>query len=112
MALAGVGTWGLAITMINAAAVTDMSTENFGVGTAVLQTGRQTGGILGVAMFFGFFGTPAADEIAGTFSRLWLWFAVLPAIGFVLALRFPRALGAVPSSPTIAVRPATTGGSQ
>jgi EmrB/QacA subfamily drug resistance transporter len=111
MVLAGIGTWGLGITMINAAAVTDMSTENFGVGTAVLQTGRQTGGILGVALFFGFFGTPAASDIADTFSRLWLWFSVLPAIGFVLAFRFPRGLGAVPAPPTITVRPATTGGS-
>jgi EmrB/QacA subfamily drug resistance transporter len=112
MALAGIGTWGLAISMINAAAVTDMSTDNFGVGTAVLQTARQTGGILGVALFFGFLGAPAADEVAATFSRLWLWFSVLPAIGFVLALRFPAALGRATPSPATAppLSTATTGG--
>ena len=115
MALAGIGTWGLAISMINAAAVTDMTTENFGVGTAVLQTARQTGGILGVALFFGFLGAPAADEVAATFSRLWLWFSVLPAIGFVLAFKFPAALGRATPSPaaapsTTTVSPATTGG--
>jgi EmrB/QacA subfamily drug resistance transporter len=93
MVLAGVGAWGLAISMINAAAVTDMSTENFGVGTAVLQTARQTGGILGVALFFGFIGSPAADEIAPAFTRLWLWFAISPALGFLLAMRLPAALG-------------------
>jgi MFS family permease len=114
MALAGIGTWGLAISMINAAAVTDMTTENFGVGTAVLQTARQTGGILGVALFFGFYGTPAPDQIADTFSRLWLWFAVLPAIGFLLALRLPSELGRTTpvevTAPAPVVRPATTGG--
>jgi EmrB/QacA subfamily drug resistance transporter len=91
--LAGVGTWGLAVSMINAAAVTDMSTENFGVGTAVLQTARQTGGIVGVALFFGLFGTPATEDVADVFSRLWLGFAILPAIGFLLALRLPSTTG-------------------
>ena len=94
--LAGIGTWGLAISMINAAAVTDMNTDNFGVGTAVLQTVRQTGGILGVSLFFGFFGTPAVTKWLDTFTRLWLWFAILPTLGFVLALGFPagaRTLG-------------------
>ena len=91
--LAGIGTWGLAISMINGAAVTDMSTENFGVGTAVLQTARQTGGILGVALFFGFYGTPAPDEIVDTFQRLWLAFAILSTFGFLLAFRLPAATG-------------------
>ena len=103
MVLAGIGTWGLAISMINAAAVTDMNTDNFGVGTAVLQTARQTGGILGVSLFFGFFGTPAVSEVAGTFTHLWLWFAILPTIGFLLALGFPAELGR--SAP--ATRPAS-----
>jgi EmrB/QacA subfamily drug resistance transporter len=93
VALAGIGTWGLAISMINGAAVTDMSTENFGVGTAVLQTARQTGGILGVALFFGFYGTPAPDEVLDTFSRLWLLFAALSALSFLLAFRLPAATG-------------------
>jgi EmrB/QacA subfamily drug resistance transporter len=93
VALTGIGTWGLAISMINAAAVSDMSTENFGVGTAVLQTVRQTGGILGVALFFGFVGTPTGSEIVDTYSHLWLWFAALPTVGFVLALRLPSSTG-------------------
>jgi hypothetical protein len=79
--------------MINGAAVTDMSTENFGVGTAVLQTARQTGGILGVALFFGFYGTPAPDEIVDAFQRLWLVFAVVSTVAFVLAFRLPAATG-------------------
>lgn len=95
MMLAGVGTWGLAITMINAAAVSDMSTENFGVGTAVLQTVRQVGGILGVALFFGFVGTPVGSEIFDTYRRLWLWFAVPPALGFLVALRLPAHTGRI-----------------
>jgi EmrB/QacA subfamily drug resistance transporter len=95
VALAGIGTWGLAISMINAAAVSDMSTENFGVGTAVLQTVRQVGGILGVALFFGFVGSPVGDEIFDTYRRLWLWFAMPPTLAFVLALRLPKSTGRI-----------------
>lgn len=95
VALAGIGTWGLAISMINAAAVTDMSTENFGVGTAVLQTVRQVGGMLGVALFFGFVGEPIGAEIFDTYRRLWLWFTVPPVLAFVLALRLPANTGRV-----------------
>lgn len=102
VALAGIGTWGLAISMINAAAVADMSVENFGVGTAVLQTARQTGGILGVALFFGFYGEPAAEQAFDSFSRLWMLFAVLPAIAFAIALRLPRDVGRAPA-PAVAV---------
>lgn len=99
--LAGIGTWGLAISMINAAAVSDMSTDNFGVGTAVLQTVRQVGGILGVALFFGFVGTPAPDEIVDTYTRLWLWFALPPTLALVLALRLPSSTGkTVPANDT------------
>jgi NTE family protein len=91
--LAGIGTWGLAISMINAAAVTDMSTENFGIGTAILQTARQAGGIIGVALFFGLYGEPAPDRVVGTFTHLWMLTAVLPAAALVLSLRLPAATG-------------------
>jgi EmrB/QacA subfamily drug resistance transporter len=100
--LAGVGTWGLAISMINAAAVDDMSSANFGVGTAVLQTARQAGGILGIALFFGMYGTPEPDRVLDTFRNLWLLFALLPTAAFLLALRLPKKSGGrvvAPASP-------------
>jgi NTE family protein len=102
VALAGIGTWGLAISMINAVAVTDMSRDNFGVGTAVLQTARQTGGILGVALFFGFYGTPAADQVTDTFRHLWLVFAALPTVAFLVALRLPHGVGRRVAVPAVA----------
>jgi EmrB/QacA subfamily drug resistance transporter len=106
VALSGIGTWGLAISMINAAAVSDMSTDNFGVGTAVLQTVRQVGGILGVALFFGFVGTPIGDEIFDTYRRLWLGFAIPPTLAFVLALRFPKDTGRIGATARRAAAPA------
>jgi len=105
VALAGVGTWGLAISMINAAAVSDMSTANFGVGTAVLQTVRQVGGMLGVAIFFGFIGDPAPDEIVDAYTRMWLVFALPPTLALLLALRLPASTGkTVPAATTTHVR--------
>lgn len=102
VALAGVGTWGLAISMINAAAVSDMSTANFGVGTAVLQTVRQVGGMLGVAIFFGFIGDPAPDEIVDAYTRMWLVFALPPTLALLLALRLPPSTGKTVATATTA----------
>lgn len=94
VALAGVGAWGFSISMINAAAVTDMDDENFGVGVAILQTFRQIGGMLGTALFFGFYGNAAADGHAlTTIKHIWLAFAVPPIIALLVASRYPKKLG-------------------
>ncbi|HEV8296488.1 MAG TPA: MFS transporter [Acidimicrobiales bacterium] len=104
---AGVGTWGLAVSMINAAAVTDMNADNFGVGTAILQTARQAGGIVGVALFFGLYGSPAPEDVAQTFTHLWLLMAALPCTALVLALRLPAATGRFVAE-TVPLQPSTT----
>jgi EmrB/QacA subfamily drug resistance transporter len=91
--LAGVGAWGFSISMINAAAVTDMTEDNFGVGVAILQTFRQIGGMLGTALFFGLYrGADGGDEL-GEFKLIWLLFSVPPILGVVVASRYPRKLG-------------------
>jgi EmrB/QacA subfamily drug resistance transporter len=105
VALAGIGTWGFAISMINAAAVTDMSTENFGVGVAILQTFRQIGGMLGTALFFGLYGASAPGDALGTLKHIWLIFSVPPMVGLLLATRYSKGLGR--AAPVPATAPAT-----
>lgn len=99
VAFAGIGTWGFAISMINAAAVTDMSTENFGVGVAILQTFRQIGGMLGTALFFGLYGSSAPDDALDTLKHIWLIFSVPPIVALLLALRYAKTLGRATPAP-------------
>ena len=114
VALAGIGTWGFAISMINAAAVTDMSSENFGVGVAILQTFRQIGGMLGTAMFFGMYGNAAPEDALSTLKHIWLFFSVPPVLALLLAFRYSKGLGvrtvstAPPSSAGASAAPAPT----
>ena len=93
VALAGIGTWGFAISMINAAAVTDMSNENFGVGIAILQTFRQIGGMLGTAMFFALYGNSAPADAVATLKHIWLIFSVPPMVALALAFGYSKKLG-------------------
>lgn len=93
VALAGVGTWGFAISMINAAAVTDMSAENFGVGIAILQTFRQIGGMLGTAVFFGLYGNSAPADALVTLKHIWLIFSIPPIVALALAFGYSKRLG-------------------
>jgi len=100
--LIGIGAWGLGISMVNAAASTTLTPDNFGVGMAILQTIRQAGGIVGTALFFGLFGTPAPDELLPTFHRLWALFACICAGALLFAFRLPSGrvtLAAVDRSP-------------
>jgi EmrB/QacA subfamily drug resistance transporter len=89
LVLIGTGAWGMAVSMMNATAAETLNADNFSVGMAVLQTGRQIGSILGASAFFGLFGSPAPDEIVSRFHELWLLVAFLPTIAFVICLRLP-----------------------
>jgi hypothetical protein len=89
LVLIGIGAWGMAVSMMNATAAETLHADNFSVGMAILQTGRQVGSILGASAFFGLFGNPDADEIVSRFHQLWLLVALLPTIAFVICLRLP-----------------------
>lgn len=89
LVLIGIGAWGMAVSMMNATAAETLHADNFSVGMAVLQTGRQVGSILGASAFFGLFGDPAPDEIVSRFHELWLLVALLPTLAFVICLRLP-----------------------
>jgi EmrB/QacA subfamily drug resistance transporter len=89
LVMVGMGAWGMAIAMMNATAAETLNSENFGVGMAILQTGRQIGSILGASMFFGLFGDPGPDQIVSRFHQLWFLVALLPTISFLTCLRLP-----------------------
>jgi EmrB/QacA subfamily drug resistance transporter len=89
LVLVGIGAWGMAVSMMNATAAETLNADNFSVGMAVLQTGRQVGSIFGASAFFGLFGDPDPDEIVSRFHELWLLVALLPTIAFVICLRLP-----------------------
>ena len=89
MVLLGSGGWGLAVTLTNSAPVGDMTDENFGVGTGLLMTSRQVGGILGVALYFGLFGDPAPGELLSSFRSSWLLLVGIGALSLLSATRLP-----------------------
>jgi MFS family permease len=89
LVLVGMGAWGMAIAMMNATAAETLNAANFGVGMAILQTGRQIGSILGASMFFGLFGDPGPEQIVSRFHQLWFLVALLPTASFLICLRLP-----------------------
>jgi MFS family permease len=89
LVLVGTGAWGMAVSMMNATAAETLNADNFSVGMAILQTGRQIGSILGASLFFGLFGDPDPGQIVSRFHELWLLIALLPTIAFLLCLRLP-----------------------
>jgi MFS family permease len=106
LVMVGMGAWGMAIAMMNATAAETLNSENFGVGMAILQTGRQIGSILGASMFFGLFGDPGPDQIVSRFHQLWFLVALLPTISFLTCLRLPGRSPVVVTS-SLSVQPAT-----
>ena len=89
LVLVGVGAWGMAVSMMNAIAAETLNADNFSVGMAILQTGRQVGSILGASLFFGLFGDPDPGQIVSRFHELWLLIALLPTVAFLICLRLP-----------------------
>jgi MFS family permease len=94
LVLVGMGSWGMAISMMNGIAAEALNSANFSVGMAILQTGRQIGSILGASMFFGLFGDPVADQLVSRFHELWFLVALLPTVAFLICLRLPGRPGA------------------
>jgi EmrB/QacA subfamily drug resistance transporter len=89
LVLVGLGAWGMAVSMMNAAAAETLNAANFSVGMAIMQTARQIGSILGASMFFGLFGSPRPDQLVSRFHHLWLVVAIIPTVAFVVCLWLP-----------------------
>ncbi len=74
--LAGFGGWGMVLTLFNTFAVSGMSTANYGLGTAVLATLRQSGGLFGISLVFGLLTADlAADALGERYATAWLLLA-------------------------------------
>ncbi|WEB45346.1 MFS transporter [Streptomyces yunnanensis] len=81
--LNGIGV-GLALSTLNNAAAHALPAERFGVGTAINNTFRQLGAVLGVSIFTAVLGTPAAGDLLGSYHRVWWVLAAFPAVSAVL----------------------------
>jgi MFS family permease len=68
--LNGIGV-GLALSTLNGAVAAALPPARFGVGTAVNNSFRQLGALLGVSLFTAVLGTPAAGSVAGAYHRVW-----------------------------------------
>lgn len=68
--LNGIGV-GLALSTLNSAVARSLPEERFGVGTAVNNSFRQFGALLGVSLFVAVLGTPTAESIVGDYHRVW-----------------------------------------
>jgi EmrB/QacA subfamily drug resistance transporter len=83
MLLSGTG-GGLAYPTLTSAAVTDLPSERFGVGSAVNATMRQLGAVLGVAMVVALIGAPSPGGLPAAFDRAWI-FGAAAAVSAALA---------------------------
>ncbi|GGX35266.1 hypothetical protein [Streptomyces noursei] len=83
LVLNGIGV-GLALPTLNNAAAHALPAERFGVGTAINNTFRQLGAVLGVSIFTAVLGSPAAGDLLGGYHRVWWVLAAVPAVSAVL----------------------------
>lgn len=80
--ITGVGV-GLTMPILSSAAVHSLPQARFAVGSAVNQTVRQVGAVLGVALVIALLGTPGPAQALEAFDRIWL---LLVAGGVLTAL--------------------------
>ncbi|MDY7103639.1 MAG: MFS transporter, partial [Actinomycetota bacterium] len=74
----GVGI-GMTLPMLSSSAVRDVAADRYAVAGGVLQTARQIGSALGVALVVAIIGDPGPDEALAAFDRAWVVIAVLGA---------------------------------
>jgi EmrB/QacA subfamily drug resistance transporter len=84
--VAGVGV-GLALPTLLAAATAGLPPSRTATGSALANTSRQIGIVVGVAVLVAVFGTPATGEVLDSFDRAWL---ALAGIAVLAAIVSPR----------------------
>ncbi|MGW2921448.1 MFS transporter [Streptomyces angustmyceticus] len=87
--LNGIGV-GLALSTLNSAAAKALPPERFGVGTAINNSFRQLGALLGVSVFVAVLGTPTGRTILGDYHRVWWFLAAVVLISAVTYLALHR----------------------
>ena len=108
---------GLTFPVISDAAVADAPGGRFAVATGLNGGIRELGAAVGIALLVALLGTPAPDEVAAAFDRVWLWGAacfVVLGVAAMMSGRLETAatpLPAAASHPAAPPRPAMPAGS-
>ncbi len=90
--MAGVGGWGIGLSMMNGIGARELDASNYGVGVAILMTARQCGALAGIATAFGILGDTSEVGAAALDQLHEVWLFLIPVFAFALALawRIPR----------------------
>lgn len=78
---------GLALPTLLASATAGLPPSRTATGSALANTSRQIGIVVGVAVLVAVFGTPAAAQVLDAFDRTWLTFAGIAAAAAVVSPR-------------------------
>jgi len=89
---AGIGGWGIGLSMMNGIGARDLDETNYGVGVAILMTARQCGALAGIATAFGILGdtSEVGARALDQLHEVWLFLIPLFVVALVLAYRIPR----------------------
>ena len=88
---AGIGGWGIGLSMMNGIGARELDATNYGVGVAILMTARQCGALAGIAFAFGILGATTEVGAAALDQLHEVWLALVPlfVIALFLAWRIP-----------------------
>lgn len=88
---AGIGGWGIGLSMMNGIGARELDETNYGVGVAILMTARQCGSLAGIATAFGILGDTSEIGRAALDQLHEVWAFLVPVfvVAVILALRIP-----------------------
>ena len=89
---AGIGGWGIGLSMMNGIGARELDETNYGVGVAILMTARQCGSLAGIATAFGILGDTSQVGRAALDQLHEVWLFLIPVfiVALILAIRLPR----------------------
>jgi EmrB/QacA subfamily drug resistance transporter len=89
---AGVGGWGIGLSMMNGIGARQLDETNYGVGVAILMTARQCGALAGIATAFGILGdtSEVGAKALDQLHEVWLFLLPVFLVALVLAIRIPK----------------------
>ena len=89
---AGIGGWGIGLSMMNGIGARELDETNYGVGVAILMTARQCGALAGIATAFGILGdtSEVGAKALDQLHEVWLFLVPVFVLALVLAVRIPK----------------------
>ncbi len=103
--LTGVGN-AMTFPTLTSAAVADLATSRYGLGSAMNAASRQVGAVLGIALAIAILGTHSLLGDIAAFRRGWTMTAIVAALAGVAALRLGRKSASVLDQPSARLGPA------